>query len=133
MNGNVVAEQFKDIDKQVAQYPTLIYDGPFSDNTLNIKPRIENQKVISEKQAMEIAKTIVGKDKVESISGKSNQGKPISTYSFTIAIKGRTATDGDIVCEISKNGGKVVYLLDNRKLNKATINLKVAVAKGIII
>ena len=130
VNGNVVAEQFKDIDKQVAQYPTLIYDGPFSDNTLNIKPRIDNQKVISENQAIEIAKNVVGKDRVKSITGKEYQGKPISTYSFTIAIKGRAATDGDIVCEISKNGGKVVYLLDNRKLNKATIDLKEAVVRG---
>lgn len=130
-DGNEVAEQYRGIEKQVSQYPSLIYDGPFSDNILNIKPKIESQKAISESEAIEIAKTIVGKDRVGSISSNTNGGKTrISSYSFSIAIKGRSDSEGKLGCEISKNGGKVVYLLDNRKLNKPTIDLKTAVLKG---
>jgi spore germination protein len=130
-DANVVAEQFKGIEKQVSQYPSLIYDGPFSDNILSIKPKIESQNQVSEKEATEIAKTIVGKDRIESVISKANEGKTkINSYNFSIAIKGRNDAEGKIACEISKNGGKVVYLLDNRKLNKATMDLKTAVDKG---
>ena len=46
-----VGEQFKTIQKQVVEYPTLIYDGPFSDNILNIKPKVNFLKQVTEKQA----------------------------------------------------------------------------------
>lgn len=130
-DNNLVSEQFKGIEKQVSQYPSLIYDGPFSDNILDIKPKVENEKEISENQAMEIVKNIIGKERVQSIKSKANEGKTkINSYSFSVTTKGSDSNSAEIACEISKNGGKVVYLLDNRKLNKATIDLKTAVDKG---
>lgn len=39
------------MQKQVMQYPALIYDGPFSDNTLKITPKVNSEKNISESQA----------------------------------------------------------------------------------
>ncbi len=48
---NSIKGQFNNIQKQVMQYPSLIYDGPFSDNVLEITPRINSQKKITEKEA----------------------------------------------------------------------------------
>lgn len=50
-NPNSVKGQFNNMQKQVMQYPALIYDGPFSDNTLKITPKVNSEKNISESQA----------------------------------------------------------------------------------
>ena len=49
-NTEVLSEKFKGIQKQVAQYPALIYDGPFSDNVVNIEPRVNSERAISQKE-----------------------------------------------------------------------------------
>ena len=127
----LISNQFKGIQKQVSQYPTLIYDGPFSDNQLEIKPKILSQKEVTENDAIEIAKTIVGKDRVDKIERKTSEGKTrIPSYSFNVSIKGRQNKDGKVVCDISKNGGKVLYLLDSRKISKAKVKIDEAIQRG---
>lgn len=130
-NDEPVAEQFKGIQKQVVQYPALIYDGPFSDNILNINPRINSEKEISQKQAEEVLRQIIGKDKIESLSVTTLKGKGnIEVYRFTVALKRRANKDQRVICEISKKGGKVLYLINDRSINNATINTKKAIDIG---
>ena len=127
----LISGQFKTIQKQITQYPTLIYDGPFSDNQLEIKPKILSQKEVSEKEAMDAAKVIIGKDKIDKIDIKASDGKTtIPSYSLNVTIKGRQNKNEKVVCEISKNGGKVVYLIDSRKTSKGTIKIEDAVKIG---
>ncbi len=127
---NLVTDKFKVIQKQVAQYPALIYDGPFSDNVLDIKPKVEANPKVTKEQAMEQVKNILGRDRVESIEEKqeSNRTK-ISAYSFNIKLKNRK-NEESVVCDVSKNGGKLVYLLDNKKMNKPSMDEKKAIEMG---
>ena len=128
---DLVTEQFKGIQKQIVQYPALIYDGPFSDNVLEIKPKVMSQKEVSEKEAVKIIKDIFGEDKISNIQNKPVEGKTkIPTYTFYITFKGRDKNDDKTVIEVSKNGGKVVYLLDNRTIGKPTLDIKKAVESG---
>lgn len=118
-----LVEKFGNIQKQIAQYPALIYDGPFSDNYQNIKPRINDEKEITEKQAEDISKKIVGSDRVSSIQYKKDEGKTrIESYRFYIDIKGRDKEKSEkVTCEISKKGGKVLYLIDDRRIGKSAV------------
>ncbi|WP_291634528.1 germination protein YpeB [Clostridium sp.] len=126
-----VTEKFAGIQKQIVQYPALIYDGPFSDNILEIKPKVMSLPEKSEKEAMQIIKDIFGKDKVKSIENKPTEGKTtIPSYTFYITFNGRAESEPKTVIEISKNGGRVVYLLDNRSIGKPTIDIKKAVEGG---
>lgn len=133
---DLVTEKFKGIQKQVVQYPALIYDGPFSDNILEIKPKIMSQKQVSESEAVKIVKNIFGKDKsgkdqIESIVYQPAQGKTrIPSYTFYVTYKGRNKSDGKIVIEVSKNGGRIVYLLDSRPIGKPTLDIKKAIEGG---
>lgn len=121
-------EKFTSIQKQVAQYPALIYDGPFSDNVQEIKPRIYESKLISEKDAQNTAENIIGRERVSNIEYKKDEGKTkIESYRFYAAINGRKDKNSKVVCEISKNGGKIVYLMDERSIGKPSIDP----AKGI--
>lgn len=124
-----ISEKFQSIQKQVTQYPALIYDGPFSDNVLEINPKINSQKQVSQKEAEEIVRNIIGKNKIQSIELKTNSGKQkIAAYRFSATIKGRD--DKKVTCEISKNGGRVLYLIDDRNINRTTIDAKKAIDIG---
>ncbi len=124
---NSIKGQFNNIQKQVMQYPALIYDGPFSDNTLEITPKINSEKKINENEAKKIAKSIIGNDKVASIKLDTNEGKTnIGTYRFIADIKGRDNKNGNVTCEISKHGGKLVYLIDSRSIGQPKIDTKKA-------
>jgi germination protein YpeB len=127
----LLAAKFDGIQKQVVQYPTLIYDGPFSDNVLEIKPKINSQKQVTQKQAEEIVRNIIGNNKIESIQLQPNQGKEkIETFRFLATMKDSSDKKERIICEISKPGGKVLYLLNGRRVNKPNIDMKRAIAIG---
>ncbi len=133
---DIVNEKFKGIQKQIVQYPALNYDGPFSDNILEITPKIMFQKEISKSEAVKIIENIFAEDKsqkseIENIENKEAQGKTrIPAYTFEVTFKGRDKGEPKTVIEISKNGGKIVYLLDNRTIGKATIDINKAIEGG---
>lgn len=128
---NLVTEKFKGIQKQIVQYPALNYDGPFSDNVLEIEPKVMAEKEVSEKDAMETIKNIFGKDKIENIENIKIEGKTrIPSYTFHITFKDRAEKDDKTVVEVTKNGGKIVYLLNNRAVGKPTLDINKATEAG---
>ncbi|MGH4126129.1 MAG: germination protein YpeB [Clostridium sp.] len=128
---DLVNEKFKGIQKQIVQYPALNYDGPFSDNVLEIKPKIMSQKEVSQSEAAKTIKNIFGEDKIESIENKAVQGKTrIPSYTFYVMFKGRDKGEPKTVIEVSKNGGRIVYLLDNRTIGKKAIDINKAIKGG---
>ncbi|KRQ87770.1 Sporulation protein YpeB [Caloramator mitchellensis] len=122
--------KFERIAKELQEYPTLIYDGPFAENVLNIKPRVLKEKEVSLDEAKKIAADIIGKERVASISQYSDKtSDKVPTYALSVKVRGRK--DGDINIDISKNGGHLVYMLDSRSVGKETIKIKKAVDIGI--
>lgn len=128
---NDITKQFMDIQKQVVQYPTLIYDGPFSDNVLEIKPRISKLPVVTKDQAEQVIKKAIGEDRIANIQYMEyNSSGRIESYSFQVTIKDRPKNQEKVACEVSKNGGKLLYLLDNRDVTKAVLKTKEAADIG---
>jgi len=126
-----ISKKFEGIQKQIAQYPALIYDGPFSDNVQEIKPRILKQKQISQNKASEIVKNVLGKEKISNIKAISSDGKNnIPSYRFNVNMKNRKKNDSSVICEVSKNGGRIVYLLDNKTITNPKISEKEALKIG---
>lgn len=130
-NESTLDTQFQSIQKQIAEYPALIYDGPFSDNVLEIKPKVLSQKQVSLKEATELVNKAIGKDKISNINNLPSDGKTrIPAYRFNVTMKGRSEAESVVTCEVSKNGGKIVYLLDNRLVDNPTMDMKKAIATG---
>lgn len=128
-NENSINNKFLAIQKQIMQYPTLIYDGPFADNNLEIKPKIYQQKQVSKKDAENIIKKVINKNKIESIKFKGEDTKSkINAYEFNVFLKENNKDY--IACEISKNGGKIVYLLNNRNSQKTKLSIDEAYIIG---
>lgn len=117
-----VSAKFMDVQKQVAMYPSLIYDGPFSDNVLEIQPKVNSLPQISEQQAKDFISNLLGKDNVQTVQLiQSTNNSKIPVYSFNIKEKNRRDNE-NIICDISKAGGKIVYLLDNKSLDSPKLD-----------
>lgn len=128
---NIVDGMFTEIDKQLQKSPTLIYDGPFSENVLNITPRVASEPAITVEQAKAKVADIFGKDNITEIGMYSSKGEGrIPVYPFYVILKGRDK-NSPIDIDISKNGGHVVYMLDSRNVDVQTIDIKKGIDEGL--
>ncbi|MDE6752294.1 MAG: germination protein YpeB [Eubacterium sp.] len=119
-NANVasLSLDFTQAEEAFADYPTLIYDGPFADAVLNREPAVT--KDAPAKTRDECLKTAakalyVNTDKL-TYSGDSNGAIPC--YNYTM--------DGYTVA-VSKGGGYVAYILGSGKVNSQSITQENAV------
>lgn len=121
-NEQLISEKFTSVQKQVVDYPALIYDGPFSDNILEIKPKVNNLPIVSRDTAEGKVRQALGKYGINKIDLVNTGGQPrIDSYTFNVSVNGREK-GANITCEVSKHGGNLVYLLDNRRYNRPTMD-----------
>lgn len=113
------------MEKEFEEYPSLIYDGPFSDHINKISAKmLSKTNKITEQHAMEIAKEFLNEPKKVSARGKSNSNIP--TYVFSAANSG----NDDAYIEITENGGYVLYMLKNRDVAETKLDISDAVRLG---
>lgn len=92
-----------ELESNLSDYPTLIYDGPYSDHILNKTPLMtENAKEFSRDEALKNAIDATG-DKKISYVGMQN-GK-IDCYRFS---------SDNVNVTVSKKGGYIVYMRKTR-------------------
>ena len=92
-----------ELESNLSDYPTLIYDGPYSDHILNKTPlMIENAKEFSKEEALKVAVAATGDSKTE-FSGMQN-GK-FDCYRFA---------NDNVTATVSKKGGYLVYMRKSR-------------------
>lgn len=105
LNEKNFGSALSELDSNLSDYPTLIYDGPYSDHILNKTPLMtENAAEVSKETALGIAKGVAG-DKKLSFSGMQ-EGK-IDCYRF--------ASDS-VTVTVSRKGGYVVFLRKSREV-----------------
>ena len=93
------------IEKFDMEYPTLIYDGPFSDREEVVSKAIENKKKITEEQAIKIAKSSLNMQEVK-VCGKGGN----KTVCFELIGK---VEDREAYALITEKGGCVCLFLCN--------------------
>lgn len=109
---------FGDAEQTLTDYPTLIYDGPFSDHILNQTPKtLEGKSDISKEKALEIASDFIGIDK-STLRFDSETNGVIETYNFFV---------DSINISVCKKGGAVLYLLGSSNAGESVISPEQAV------
>lgn len=99
-----ISLDFTQAEEAFADYPTLIYDGPFADAVLNKESQLlKNAKEISREKAAETAKKLFGAS-ADELKVKSDEMGSIPCYVFSFNNK----TAG-----ITKNGGYIAYILNS--------------------
>lgn len=120
------SDPWSSIEKDFGEYPSLIYDGPFSEHIENIKPKMtEGKREISKDEGVNVAAKFfgVGKDKVTYTSMSENT--LMDSYMYKCNIDG----DGAII-SITKNGGYPVYFLKNRRVGRENLSVENAIYKA---
>lgn len=105
------------IEQQMVDYPTLIYDGPFSEHIQDIAPKGLTGENIDYEKAVDVARDFLEGIEVEKINKLSNGNGDIKTY----GLEARTSDDDSIYIDISRKGGHVVWMLNQRDPGSADI------------
>lgn len=110
---------FLEIEESFTEYPSLIYDGPFSEHIQQMKPALlEGKTEITREQAGRIAMEFTG---VNSLTNASDEEGTMPSFGFA------TQT-GNI--SVTKKGGYVSYYLDSRLVTESKLSGEEAVAKA---
>ena len=85
-------------------YPTLIYDGPFSDARQTGQALALGTKVVSQEEAIAIARDFVG-DRVKRASAGVSMGGSIPCWGVTLEL-------GDVTLQaaVTQQGGKILWM-----------------------
>lgn len=123
-------EQFENVDKTFTEYPTLIYDGPFSDHMTQTKPKMLTGNDITVEKGQEIATKMFGADRVAKVDniGKVDKAS-IKSYTYNVTFK--NAKDQSASVEVTQKGGYVLWMLYNRPINEEKIKMDEAKKMGL--
>lgn len=110
-----------ELEESLSDYPTLVYDGPYSDHILEKEPQmIKNAEKVSEsdaiKKAAETAECDIDSLKFEeSIKGK------IPSYRFS---------GNNVTVTVSESGGYAVYMRKSRTIGDSILEYRQALDKA---
>lgn len=112
---NLAVTNFEAMDKQMQQYPALIYDGPFSEHLEKTEPAaLSGEDEVSAEEAKNRALAFIDKrtgvDYQAVVTGDANGRIP------AYRVEVRPGDGGDnIQLDVSKKGGRVIWMLSGRK------------------
>lgn len=113
---NMPNEQFENVDKTFQDYPTLIYDGPFSDHMSTSEPRGLTGNEMSPEEAKQNVINFFGKDKVSVVEDTGrNDATTIKTYSYRVKFNNVPEEQAATV-DVTQKGGHVLWMLYNRPI-----------------
>jgi spore germination protein len=101
------------MEGKFSEYPSLIYDGPFSENVIEGKPKGLNGEDINLDKAKDKAKKFIGADKIGKIVETSSGKGKINTFGLE-AIPKDNDRSKSISIDITKKGGYPLWMLNPR-------------------
>lgn len=113
-----MASELAALEEEFHNYPSLIYDGPFSQHlTLKESLLTKGKAELTEKQALKRARKIIGEEKatVSEIGGK------LPSYSINA---------NSAVVEYTKHGGILLMLMKDRHIGEENLSLSEAKKKA---
>lgn len=114
-----ILEDMQNVEKAFDEYPSLIYDGPFSEHIENRRPvMLENAKEISEEDALKRAQEFLGDRGRTLKSSGSTENTKMPAYNFSAA-----NGSGRITISVTKQGGHILYFLDSVNVEKSNIDI----------
>lgn len=118
---STIESGFQNIEENLSGLPSLIYDGPFSDNMLKQQPSMTQGKpAVNREVARRTAAGFLGIG-VKSVADDGETAGSLPTYNFKA---------GTSSISVSKNGGYVVRMLDSRVPAAAKLDAAGAAAKA---
>ena len=124
---NIQTTQFENVDKNFQEYPSMIYDGPYSDHMMKVKPVGLKDKTVSVAEAEQIVRKMIGNDKIKSVTRlENNREDSIDTYRFKVNYN-NSNDDGSAEVDITQKGGQVYWMLRNRSVDGVKLSMGEAI------
>lgn len=118
-----VTEGFTEFEEGFESYPTLIYDGPFSDHIMEKEPIMtKDADEITEEKALERASMTLGISSND-LSNVTEQNGKMPAWVFS-------DENNTVSCAVTKQGGYVSYFIKSRQPNASSMTIKDAVNKS---
>lgn len=103
---------FHTLGEGFTDYPSLIYDGPFSDHLASRNSAyLDGMKEVDQNTARKAAADFLGVDQ-NTLQNDTDENSRIAAYCFQAV---------DLNVSVSKNGGKVLSLLNSRRVGDASM------------
>ncbi len=116
-----LSQSLSELDDNLVDYPTLIYDGPYSDHILNKEPEmIKKSQSIDRNVALATAKKFLEESENELAFDENVNGR-IACYRFS--------SDTSTV-SVSKLGGYVVYMRKSRTVGDTRFSYEQALVRA---
>ena len=111
-----------DIEQNLADYPTLLYDGPFADSVLNKEggKMLKSLDEITREEAKKIAAEFIGTTP-GSLREEADVNSRIELYCFS---------KGDVGIAVTKKGGRLCYMINPRDTGGETISSEEGVKRA---
>lgn len=129
---NLAVTDFQVMDKQMQQYPTLIYDGPFSEHLEKTEPAaLSGEAGVSAEEAKTRALAYIDKssgvDYQAVVTGEANGRIPAYRVEVNSGQDGADTTKLDV----SKTGGHIIWMLQERRAGQTTVDIEEARKKAL--
>lgn len=121
---NGITQNLENVEKTFEEYPSLIYDGPFSEHIENRESvMLKNSSDISQEDALNKAEEFLNTNGLifESLSDNTQ----IQSYTFT-----KDSENGQISISITKKGGYVLSYLNSKAIDGENIDIDTAIQKA---
>ena len=106
-----MTDGFSDFEESFDDYPSLIYDGPFSDNIMEKKPKMTSGAAeVTEKQALERCSIALNMSTSE-LSRSVRVGGRMPGWRFS-------NESSTVSCEVTSSGGYISYFLKGRTVGE---------------
>ncbi|MVB11134.1 Sporulation protein YpeB [Caprobacter fermentans] len=116
-------DSLKNTEQDFSNFPSMIYDGPFSDHIGQMKPKLtEGKKTIPQGNAQNLAAAFIGLKQSELTHTQDTEGN-MPTYNFT-------AKDGAIRISVTKAGGYISEMANTRSVGGKKLDYKAASEKA---
>lgn len=91
-------------------YPSMIYDGAFSDARHRGTPKALGKQQITQEEAIRLAREFVGADRVVSAEAGASTGGAIECFGVTL-----TLVDGTVLnADVTRQGGKMLWIMPEK-------------------
>ena len=117
------SDELSAIEKEFGEYPSLIYDGPFSEHIENIEPKMtKHARELTKNEAIAYAAKFFGVNAENVTYIGETQNSLMNSYMLRCVTGSGTAT-----VSITKGGGHVVYFLNNRRIGRENVSVNDAI------
>ncbi len=114
----LLKDSFTQIEQGTVEYPSLIYDGPFSDSLQNAQPKGLPENEVGQEEAQSALEGYLKDFDVQGISYQNSSDGKMFSYNFNVNTAG-----GQLFAQVSKMGGKLLLIDNMRDLDNVELEV----------